>query len=66
MNKKFDESSKPEYPSLTINDDCSSPEPATSTSTVITSTAHPIPSIPASAATASVQVIQAAGVAVSI
>jgi len=56
---------KPKYPPLTITKPLGSNfEPATSTSTIMTSTADPMPS--ASAATASAQDIQAAGVAVSV
>ena len=59
---------KPKYQSLTQADDAlgSSPEPTTSTSAITTSAADPMPSVLASTATASVQVIQAADVTVSV
>jgi len=60
--KKFGKSKKP---SLTVTDALgSSSEPATSTT--ITSTAAPMLSVPASAATTIVPIIQAAGVNVSV
>ena len=60
--KKFGKSKKP---SLTVTDALgSSPEPATSTT--ITSTAFPMLSVPASAATTNFPIIQAAGVNVSV
>jgi hypothetical protein len=58
--KKFGKSKKPKHDTLGSND------LATSTSTIITSNADLMPSVPASAAIPSVQAIQAAGVTVSV
>ncbi|KAF8802723.1 hypothetical protein BYT27DRAFT_7196456 [Phlegmacium glaucopus] len=65
--KTFDKFKKPKYPSLNITDALdSSSEPATSTSmAIITSTADPMPSVPTSAVTASVEVVQATSVNVT-
>ncbi|KAF8808299.1 hypothetical protein BYT27DRAFT_7189123 [Phlegmacium glaucopus] len=61
--RKIVKPKKSKHSSLTINDALgSSSEPATSTSTIETSTAGPMPSVPANAAAASTQVIQVAGV----
>jgi len=67
--KKLGKSKKQKDPSLIITDTLGSgPEPATATSTsiIIRGTSDPIPSVPANAATASVQAIQATGVTVSV
>ena len=65
--KKFRKSEKAKHPSPTIADILgSSPEAASSTSTTIMSTADPMPSVPAISTATSVQVIQAAGVTVSV
>jgi hypothetical protein len=67
MKRKFKNIFKSKKSSLTINDALSSiSEPETSTSTINKSTADPVLSVPASAAAASAQVTQVAGVAVSV
>jgi hypothetical protein len=63
----FKSNKKSKYSSLTVNDTLSSiSEPATSTSTINKSTAVPVLSVPISAAAASAQVTQVAGVTVSV
>jgi hypothetical protein len=63
----FKSNKKSKYSSLTINDTLGSiSEPAPSTSTINQSSAEPVLSVPASAAAASAQVTQVAGVAVSV
>ncbi|KAF8804552.1 hypothetical protein BYT27DRAFT_6691573 [Phlegmacium glaucopus] len=64
---KFVKPKKPKSSSLTISDALgSSRKPATSRSAIITSTAHSMPSVPASAAVENAEVIQVTSVAVSI
>jgi len=65
--KKLRKSEKAKHPSPTIADTLgSSPEAGSSTSTIMMSTAEPMPSVPAISTATSVQVIQAAGVTVSV
>ena len=64
--EELGKSKKPKYPSLTITDAFGiNPEPEPSTSTIISSTAHPTSSVGGGVATASVPSIHGAGVPVS-
>jgi len=65
--KKLGKSKQDKHRSLTTTDALgSNPEAATSTSTITTSTADPMPTVPACATVTSIQVIQAARVTVSV